>query len=85
MCDSFRISEFDVKKSSGMQQNHSQNVSRWWSRSLQDCSQNGHFKSESYGLLDHSVKTFQEQFYSIPLNFFTSKPPIAIPLKKNQR
>ena len=41
MCDSFRISEFDVKKSSGMQQNHSQNVSRWWSKSLQDCSQNG--------------------------------------------
>ena len=41
MCDSFRISEFDVKKSSGMQQNHSLNILRWQSKSPQDCSQNG--------------------------------------------
>ena len=41
MCDSFRISEFDVKKSSGMQQNHSRNILRQQSKSLQDCSQNG--------------------------------------------
>ena len=58
MCDSFRISEFDVKKSSGMWQNCSQNISRWQSKSPQDCSQNGVSKVNTTDSWDCSVETF---------------------------
>ena len=85
MCDSFRISEFDGKKSSGMQHNHSQkhfeNAVRESARLLSK----QHFESESYGLSYQGVEMFWEWLCHIPLDFFPSKPQNMNTFKEKQR